>query len=119
MLCVILTTIFAIICVAVHNNVSLVIFSIVYGFLSGAITFLLPNIAVTLSPDMGVFGVRFGMLLIPISVGLLLGNPVAGAILAHGWTGLQLFTVAVLTTAPACIILVRLVMYGWDWMRKC
>ncbi len=68
---------------------------------------------------MGVFGVRLGMLLIPISVGLLIGNPVAGAILAHGWTGLQVFTGAVLTLASACIVSVRLVMYGWDWMRKC
>lgn len=68
---------------------------------------------------MGVFGVRLGMLLIPISVGLLVGNPIAGAISSTGWIGLQIFSGGLILVAAALVIVVRINMFGWSWRVKC
>ncbi|KAM0123635.1 hypothetical protein ACHAO1_011250, partial [Botrytis cinerea] len=83
-----------------------------YGFFSGALTSLSPNLAVALSPDMSVLGVRLGMLLIPISVGILVGNPIAGALESYGWIALQTFTAALLMASFVVGIVVRVLMYG-------
>jgi len=57
--------------IAAHNVASIVVFAIIYGFFAGATTTISPTIAVTLCPSMGVVGMRFGMLLISLSIGLL------------------------------------------------
>jgi hypothetical protein len=105
--------------IAVHTISDLLIFAAVFGFFSGAISSLSLNLTVALSPDPGLLGVRLGMLLIPCALGLLLGNPIAGAIDSNGWLGLQLFTGAVLTVAATLVILVRLLLYGKNWKKKC
>jgi len=118
-ICIIITSLLAFIWISVRNTTGLMLFAIVYGFFSGAITTLSPNIAVFLSPDPGLLGVRMGMLLIPIALGLLIGNPIAGAISTHGWNGLQSFTGGVLVISAGFIIAVRVVMHGWYWKKKC
>ena len=47
--------------------------------------------AVSLSPSLSIIEVRMGMLLVPIAVGLLVGTPIAGALLHSGWIDLQVF----------------------------
>lgn len=91
-----------------------------FGFFSGAISSLSLNLTVALSPDTGLLGVRLGMLLIPSAMGLLLGNPIAGALDSTGrWLGLQLFTGAVLVTAAGLVVEVRALLYGRTWGKKC
>lgn len=63
----------------------MILFTVSYGFFSGGLTSISPNLGVALSPDTGVLGVRLGMLLMPISVGILVGNPIAGALESYGW----------------------------------
>lgn len=118
-ICVLITGLLALAWIAVHDAAGIVIFSIVYGFFAGAITSISPNIAVSLSPNMDVFGVRLGMLLIPISAGLLVGNPIAGAISSTGWMGLQIFTGVLILTAAILVIMIRIIMFGWNWKVKC
>lgn len=99
---------------------TLLVFAIVFGFFSGAISSLSLNLTVALSPDPGLLGVRLGMLLIPSAMGLLVGNPIAGAIDGAGkWLGLQLFTGAVLVTAAGLVVVVRALLYGGSWKKKC
>ncbi|TEY24294.1 hypothetical protein BOTCAL_1408g00010 [Botryotinia calthae] len=117
--CVLLAGILAFVWISVHDTVGLIIYTIVYGFFAGALTGLSPNIAIALSPDIGLLGVRLGMLLIPIALGLLFGNPIAGAISSHGWMGLQLFTGGAVLLSTVVIVIVRVVMYGWSWKTKC
>jgi len=105
--------------IAVHTISGLLFFAAIFGFFSGAISSLSLNLTVALSPDPGLFGVRLGMLLMPSALGLLLGNPIAGVIDPKGWLGLQLFTGAVLITAATLVVLVRLLLYGKSWKKKC
>ncbi|RAL63623.1 hypothetical protein DID88_003667 [Monilinia fructigena] len=111
-ICVLLSGMLSFTWITIHNTPGMVLFSVFYGFFAGALTSLSPNLAVALSPDMGVLGVRLGMLLIPISVGILVGNPIAGALESYGWISLQTFTGALLMVSFAVVTIVRILMYG-------
>ncbi|KAF2638892.1 hypothetical protein P280DRAFT_519746 [Massarina eburnea CBS 473.64] len=71
---------------------ALFVFCTLYGFFSGAFVSLSPTTVVSLSPNLGVVGVRMGMSFVFAATGLLTGTPSAGAILkAAGWPALQAF----------------------------
>ncbi|PVH97040.1 putative monocarboxylate transporter [Periconia macrospinosa] len=80
--------------IRIENEAGVVIFCILYGFFSsGMITLPATVIAAVLCPDVRQYGVRFTMQCAPAGVGLLIGNPIAGAILRKGgWVGLQGFS---------------------------
>ena len=106
---------------AVDKPTGLYLFSAIYGFFAGAITTVTAVVDAALCPSLDVVGVRMGMLLVPWALGLLLGEPIAGAILGSsaGWRGLQVFTGVVLGTATVLGVLVRWVKYGMKWNTKC
>jgi len=99
----------------------LFIFSALYGFFAGAITTVTAVIDAALCPTLDVVGVRMGMLLVPWALGLLVGEPIAGAILASGggWMGLQIFAGAVIVAAVVVGVAVRVSKYGWGLGTKC
>lgn len=66
---------------AISNTGGFVVFCILYGFFSGAIVSLPPTIVARLSPDLQRVGTRMGMCFTFAGFGLLIGNPIAGAIL--------------------------------------
>ena len=107
--------------ISIHDAIGIIIFSIIYGFLAGAITTITPAIDVALCPCLDVVGMRMGMLLLPWAAGLLIGTPIGGAILSSsiGWLGVQVFVGAVLLAATGFGIAVRVVKYGWSWRIKC
>jgi predicted MFS family arabinose efflux permease len=77
---------------SVTNVGGVVSFSIFYGYFSGACAGLAPVAVQYLSP-MHLLGTRSGMALVFMSIGVLIGNPIAGAILnsrSH-FTGVQVF----------------------------
>lgn len=53
-----------------------------------------------------------GMLFVPIAAGLLVGNPIAGALLRSGWVDLQAFCGAVLCCSGICVLGARLAKVG-------
>ena len=80
-------------------------FSVFYGFFSGAFVSLLPPTIATLTPDMTVVGTWLGMSLFIGAFGLLIGNPIAGALLdvankefgrAQGFAGGMILGAAIL-----------------------
>ena len=78
--------------IGVRNEASVVAFCILYGFFSSGMITLPPTIIATaLCPNMSQFGTRFTQQLVPSGIGLLIGNPIAAALLARGWIGLQTF----------------------------
>lgn len=90
-----------------------------YGFFSGAFVSLSPTTVVSLSPNLGVVGVRMGMVFVFAAVGLLMGNPIAGAILkVHGWVGLQVFCGVMVAAATTCIVGARISKVGYLFMVK-
>ena len=97
------------------------VFNIVYDFFAGAITTVTAVIHVTFCPTSDVIGVQIGMLLVPWALGLLIGEPIGGAILASAVvrTGLQIFTGAVILAAVALGVVVRGWRYGQGLETKC
>ena len=105
----------------IHNTPSLFFFSTIFGFFAGAITTVTAVVDAALCPTLDVIGVRMGMLFLPWAAGLLIGEPIAGAILdASGdWISVQIFTGSVLGAATVLGVAVRWTKYGTSWRRRC
>lgn len=69
-------------------------FALLYGAFSGGVVALAPSVVVGLSHrDPGTVGVRMGMCFAVNGVAVLVGAPVAGAVLGNsGWTSMIVFT---------------------------
>lgn len=86
----------------------LIVWVVVYGFVSGCVISLIPASAATLTPDMRTLGGRIGVLFAGNAVASLIGNPVAGAIqrdTGSGWTGLASYC-AVFNIVGGCLLAV-------------
>ncbi|KAI0052175.1 MFS general substrate transporter [Auriscalpium vulgare] len=66
---------------AVRTTGDLLAFGLLYGFFSGSFVSLPPSVIANLSPDVRLVGTRLGMSFCIAGLGVLVGNPVAGAIL--------------------------------------
>lgn len=118
--CTLIASILAFAWIFIHKAAGLIVFSLIYGFFAGAITTITAVIDAALCPTLDVMGVRMGMLLLPWAGGLLIGTPIAAAILpSSGWFGLQVFAGAVLLAATLFAVAVRAAKYGWAWNRRC
>ena len=58
------------------------------------------------------------MIFVPIASGLLVGNPIAGAILKHGWDGLEIFCGTSVFIAVVFITAARVAKVGCGINRK-
>ncbi len=59
-----------------------------------------------------------GMLFVPIAVGLLVGNPIAGALIQSGWIDLQAFCGATVACSGICVVIARVAKVGWGLKVK-
>ena len=66
--------------IAITNVVGITIFAVLYEFLAGAYVSLVPPVIVDLTPDMSALGTWIGMSLFISAFGLLIGNPIGGAL---------------------------------------
>jgi MFS family permease len=73
--------------------------AILYGFFSGTFFAVQPTVVARLTSDMSILGTRFGMAFTIMSVALLVGSPIGGALQGPGgynaswaWVGATLFT---------------------------
>ena len=100
--------------IGVHNIAGLMVFTILYGFLSGAILSLPPSVIAGLSPSLAVIGTRSGTSFAVASLGLLVGSPVAGVILqkSGGFIGLDAFAGALLLVAATGMSIARICKTG-------
>ena len=111
---------FAFIWIGIHTTIGLILFCLFYGFFSGAFISLSLNvIAAALCPHTSVLGVRMGMICFPTAIGFLIGNPIAGTILKHSWTGLQVFCGGTMVLATLGVSVVRIMKVGKDFQAKC
>ncbi|KAH8888063.1 putative monocarboxylate permease [Thozetella sp. PMI_491] len=67
----------------IETQGALIAVSILFGFSSGAIQAVLPPSVAFLMPDLSQLGTNLGITLFSAAFGVLIGNPVAGAILGH------------------------------------
>jgi MFS family permease len=106
--------------IVVHNVAGLMVFAILYGFFSGAILSLPPSVIASLSPSLAVIGTRSGTSFAVASLGLLVGSPVAGAILQSSgrYVGLQVFAGALLLAAAMGMGVARICKTGLVVSKK-
>ena len=78
----------------------------------------MPSVTINLCPSLSVVGVRMGMLFVPTAMGLLIGNPIAGAILRKGWPALETFCGAVMALSTVSLLAVKITKYGWTVKGK-
>jgi MFS family permease len=113
-----ITSILAFIWIGVRNVAGAVVFASLYGYGSGAIVSLPPTIVARLTPDMSIMGTRIGISFVFAGTGLLIGNPIAGALLdldhAVFWKA-QLFSAIMLTAAAIFFMWVRLLIQVEGW----
>ena len=97
-----------------HTKGALIVFCILYGFFSGSFVSLPPMTVVSLSPSLGIVGTRMGMVFACAGLGLLIGSPVAGAILGDGssFVGLQVFCASTVVASGVVAFAARFAKVG-------
>ncbi|GKZ36373.1 hypothetical protein AbraIFM66950_007408 [Aspergillus brasiliensis] len=107
-------TILAFAWMGIHSNAGAIVFASIYGFASGTVVALLPPVLAVLCPNMAIMGTRMGMSFVFAGLGILIGNPIAGALLdlehAVFWKG-QLFAAATVAAGMVCFVALRV----WKW----
>ncbi|KAL3451105.1 major facilitator superfamily domain-containing protein [Aspergillus insuetus] len=103
-LCAILSGILVLCIIAIKTQGSLLAICALYGFFSGSLVSLMGPILIMLSPHRGVTGTRMGMCFTLLGMALLIGTPIAGAILdAHGANMVWVYS-AVLTLSGGAVL---------------
>ncbi|KAH7353922.1 major facilitator superfamily transporter [Plectosphaerella cucumerina] len=106
------------------NFGGLVVFSLLYGLFSGGVVSMTPTVVVKLTTDMSRVGTRMGMLMFASGTTLLIGTPIAGAILGDfsrtRWLATIGYGAAGLTLSSLCfcaakVVTVRKLGAGASW----
>jgi MFS family permease len=98
-----------------------IVFSMLYGFASGAFVGMVPALLSQISPDVTKTGVRQGVLFACISIASLTGSPIAGAILNRQngiFWGLQVFAGATMAASVFFFIVARVVLAGQSATKR-
>ena len=100
--------------IAVHNTKGIIALSALYGFFSGVLVSISPVAMMTITKDLRLFGTRLGMCLTIVSVGMLVGTPIGGAIVdgTNSYLGLQLFCACSFAGSATLSLSLRLIRSG-------
>ncbi|KAK9452843.1 major facilitator superfamily domain-containing protein [Dipodascopsis uninucleata] len=100
---------------AVNAAGGLIVFCISYGFFSGAFVSLPAPVMISITKNIDIIGTRIGMGFSITGIGLLIGTPIAGAILKTNasYNGAIYFGGATIATAVVFTILARHSIVGW------
>lgn len=100
--------------VAAHNTGSIIAVSALYGFFSGILVSIAPVALMTITTDLRVFGTRLGMLLAIVSIGMLIGTPISGAIIndTGSYLGIQLFCGSCFALSTLLLLMIRFLRSG-------
>jgi MFS family permease len=119
--CTIVSGILALCWIATHNTGGLLAFAILYGFFSGTIVSLPPSIIASLTSDLARVGTRMGMCFSIVGIGLLVGNPIAGALInldTGDFLRAQIFCGVLVISSAVIALLSRTAKVGWSLMVK-
>lgn len=99
---------------AIRTTAGVVVFSVLYGFMAGAFMGLPAAGIVSLSPDKSKIGTRLGMTLAFVGFGVLVSNPIAGAIVgeSRNWVGLTVWCGVLLSASFASLAVSRVLKVG-------
>lgn len=104
---------------AVKSGAGVVIVVVIYGFVSGTFFATQPTVFVRLTANRAYIGTRFGMAFTVMSVALLFGPPVAGALRREfGYNGAWIWAGVSLATATLVVGCSRGLAGGWGLKAK-
>ena len=91
-----------------------IVFCVLYGIMSGSFTSLPGVTVIGLSKDLSKIGIQLSMSFIVTGCGLLIGEPIAGAILRSkgGWVGLQIWCAVLIATSGLFSLAARIIKVG-------
>ncbi|VDC05947.1 unnamed protein product [Peniophora sp. CBMAI 1063] len=118
--CAFITSILAFCWIPVNSVGSLITFAVLYGVFSGALLALAPPSLASLTSDVSRVGTRMGMAFALGGVGLLIGNPVAGALVnteTGNYVRAQVFNGAIVMGAAIFMGLARVAVVGFRWVK--
>ena len=107
---------------AIHATGGIIAFCILYGFFTGTFVSLPGPTVASMSPKLALLGGRMSMAFMTAGTGLLVGTPIAGAILAtdggDNWTMLQVWSGTLLVLSFICMLAARVTKVGWGFFKK-
>ncbi|KAB8556635.1 hypothetical protein FH972_025671 [Carpinus fangiana] len=105
---------------ATHSLAGIIIQCLFYGFFSGTFVSLPPTVLVTLTKNRALIGTRMGMCFSINSIGLLIGTPIAGAILGsnNNFTGIWIFGGVMALSSAIIMSAARILKTGPKLMAK-
>lgn len=115
-----LTGMMALVWISVTTFPGIITFACFYGFFSGAFVAIMPVTIVVLTSDLRKIGTRMGHAFFVSSFGLLVGTPVAGAILTSSgkYLGVQIFAGILLIVTGCTILAARVAKVGTKLRAK-
>ncbi|KAB2572588.1 Aspyridones efflux protein apdF [Lasiodiplodia theobromae] len=117
--CALLCSVLVFCLIPISSLGSTIVFCILYGFFSGTFVSLPPPAIVSLTPDRSKIGTRLGTAFSIISVGILTGTPIAGAILnSEGYTKVWIYAGAVTMACSLMMLAARGLKFGWKVLIK-
>lgn len=118
-ICSVGTTILGLCWIAIDSTAGIFIFCFFYGFTSGTFVSLQAAAVAHMVPKLYMMGTWIGMIAFISGLGILMGNPVAGAILSNGsWLGVQLYCGVTVAVATALVLTARTAKVGPSVMAK-
>ncbi|KAK4129181.1 MFS general substrate transporter [Parathielavia appendiculata] len=100
----------------IHDLGGAVVYALLFGAFSGGVVSLTPSVLVGLSPDMGRMGARMGLAFVISGIAILVGTPIAGAILgteeSPQWLGTMLYAAFGLLVATVFYSASRILLYA-------
>ncbi|KAL4869525.1 hypothetical protein BDV12DRAFT_208375 [Aspergillus spectabilis] len=106
--------------IVIESAAALVVYCVIYGIAAGAFMGLPAAAVVNLSADRSKIGSRLGMTLAVVGFGVLVSNPIAGAILdgRGGWVGLIAWCGALLVASFFSMVASRACKLGASFVFK-
>lgn len=105
--------------IAIESTAGIIVFGVIYGFVSGSFVSLGGPVVFNLTDDLQTVGTFLGMITGVCGLGLLVGNPIAGAILDRGgWVGLQAWAGSLLLAAAMILLGARMARFGTGFWKK-
>ena len=111
--------IFAFAWIGIGSTAGIIVFGVIYGFISGGCVSHGGPVVIILTEDLQIMGTCLRMITGACGLGLLIGNPIAGVILeSGGWTGLQVWNGTLLFVAGFIFLGSRVGRYGMKFGKK-
>jgi predicted MFS family arabinose efflux permease len=102
------------------SNASIIAYTVTYGIFSGSFVSLMPTVQVQLSPNIRELGARLGLSMMFISIAVLTGNPIAGALVTKangGYTYLQVWSGVCMSIGTALFAAARYSLEGFKVIK--